>query len=102
MDVREAPMASLASGLKVKSGPHLRAIEKAFRVGQEVERARRRTKLAQRSAAECFEKSAAYHDRAAASYDELAKFGAYGADYSEHATRHREVAWKDRRVVQRL
>ena len=102
MDVREAPMARVESGLEAKSGPQLLAIEKAIRLGQEVEQVRTRTKRGQRSAAESIEKSAVYHDRAAASYEKLAIFSECGTGYLDHATRHREFAREDRRMAQRL
>lgn len=75
--------------------------EYAFRIGQHAERARARTMVAQRSAAESFEKSAESHDRVAKSYESLAELGE-GYEYRERAVRHLAFAQEDRRIAERL
>lgn len=83
------------------SNPHLRGVgDLIFRASQQVEQLRR-TKMAQRSAAESFEKSADSHDRAARSYEKLAELGE-GNEYLQRAARHREFAQEDRRIAKRL
>ena len=56
-------MAYMDSSPNANSDPHLQAVgENVLRARQEVERVRRQTKVAQRSAAESFAKSADSHD----------------------------------------
>jgi hypothetical protein len=68
---------------------------------QQVEQLRRQTKVAQRSAAESFEKSAGSHDQIARSYEKLAELGE-GDEYLQRAARHRAFAHEDRRIAERL
>jgi len=75
--------------------------EYLLRASQQVEQLRRQTKLAQRSAAESFEKSADSHDRIAKSYEKLAELGE-GDEYVERAARHRAFAHEDRQIAERL
>lgn len=92
------------SSLGGEPDPHLQAAgEHVFRLSQRVEQTRRQTKIAQRSAAESFEKSAASHDRTARSYEKLAELRECGgAEYRQHAARHLEFAHEDRRIAEQL
>jgi hypothetical protein len=54
--------------------------------------------LAQRSAAESFEKSADSHDRIVWSYEKLTELGE-GDEYLERAARHRAFAHEDRWIA---
>jgi hypothetical protein len=85
-----------------KSNPHPAALDEyVLRASQQIQQMRRQTKVAQRAAAESFEKSAGTHDRIVSSYEKLAEFGE-GEQYLERATRHREFAHEDRRIAERL
>jgi hypothetical protein len=55
-------------------------------------------RLAQRSAAESFEKSADSHDRIVWSYEKLTELGE-GDEYLERAARHRAFAHEDRWIA---
>ena len=95
-------MAHRDSNLEAKPERDLKAaVEHTFRLVQQVEQMRQRTKAAQRSAAESFEKSADSHDRTAKSYEKLAELGE-GDEYLERAARHRGFAQEDRQIAERL
>lgn len=96
----EALMAQTGeSSLDATFNQHLRGalIEQWFRI----QNTRQRTKVAQRCAAQSFDKSACSHDRTAKSYEEMAELGE-GNQYLERAARHREFAHEDRRIADRL
>ncbi len=88
--------------MAAEDNPDLLIAEQAFHASRRVERVRRQTKAAQRSAADSFDKSADSHDRTARSYEKLAALTAGGTENLERAARHREFAEEDRGIAERL
>ena len=76
--------------------------EQVLRVGQRTEEVLRRTRAAQRAAADSVDKSADSHERTAKSYEELAERTGRQDDYLKHAARHRKFAHEDRLMAERL
>ena len=92
------------SGPEVALDPNLWAAGQALRAVQRAERVRDRVRVAQRSAADSLEKSAASQEQAAKVYEEAAEHrdSADREEYLEHAARHREFAREDRQMAQQM
>ena len=84
--------------------PYLWAEGQAFRAVHRAEQARERVRVAQRSAADSLEKSAASQERAANVYEEAAeqRDPVDREECQEHAARHHAFAQEDRRIAQQL